>query len=460
MTSVLGSVDVDLSWAGPVDLPLRGEADVQAACGVMHVHGRRSGAPERLGVDYCALVAAELAGLGSAAVRLARARGLALTRVTTSVAEAALLSVSQYLAAASSGETPGGPGDGPPFVSAEGVRFELETLDAEVWLRFWAELGAPPAAIRDGWSSFARRFATAVCTLPQELLSITRERPLRSLVDTADRTGTSLVRVADRPLTGVLAYTVTPLPGQRPPRGPDGTAPLAGIRVLEAARRVQGPFAGHLLRMLGATVLRIEPPGGDPARGEPPLGGGVSARFQAVNHGKDVTEIDLNTPAGRREVLDLAAGADVFLHNWAPGRAAARGLDSADFAPGLVYAHASGWGSALGPHPPLGTDYVVQAHSGFAAPTLMTVVDLFGGLVSARGVVEALLGKQASGRGQLVESSLLSAAAHLNTRVRVSAARPSVPVCDDLRALAADPRFARALTRDGCVLPRSPWEFS
>ncbi|WP_370942351.1 CoA transferase [Amycolatopsis sp. cg5] len=454
---------VDLSWAGPVDLPLHGEADVQAACGVMHVHGRRRGAPTRLGFDYCTLVARELARVGALAVHLAGARGLRLTRVSTSVAEAALLSVSQYLAAASAGEEPGRPGEGPPFVSAEGVRFELETLDTEVWQSFWTELGVPDAAIRDGWPPFVRRFATAVCALPGELRARTGTLPLQSIMDTAAATGMSLVRVADRPLTDVPAFTVTQLLVQRPPAASDGTMPLAGLRVLESARRVQGPLAGHLLRLLGASVLRIEPPGGDLARGEAPLAAGVSARFHALNHGKELVEIDLNTPAGRRTVLDIAVDADVFLHNWAPDRAAARGLDFSDLArraPGLIYAHASGWGNALGPRPPVGTDYMAQAHSGFTSPTLMTVVDVFGGIVSAHGVVAGLLRRQKTGGGQLVESSLLSAAAQLNSQAQASVSAPSTPVCDDLRALAADPRFDRALSWDGCVLPRSPWRFS
>ncbi|RMI25212.1 CoA transferase, partial [Streptomyces triticirhizae] len=208
-----------------------------------------------------------------------------------------------------------------------------------------------------------------------------------------------------------------------PPAG--GPLPLAGLRVVEATNRVQGPLAGHVLRLLGAEVLRIEPPGGDPMRGLPPFSGHCSARFAALNAGKTAVEADLGTEAGRRTAAELAAGSDVFLHNWPPGRAERLGLDAADLwraRPELVYAAASGFGDAFGhATPPIGTDYLAQAHAGLAAalrpagepptPSLMTLTDVLGGVLSAHGVVAALLRRATSGRGARVDSSLLSAAA-------------------------------------------------
>lgn len=217
-------------------------------------------------------------------------------------------------------------------------------------------------------------------------------------------------------------------------------------------------MAGYLLRLLGARVLRVEPPGGDPLRGVPPMSGDTSARFHALNWAKHVVQIDLGAEDGRRELLELASAADVFVHNWAPGKAERWSLTAGDLArvnPRLVYAHASGWGDEPVPGNPLGTDFVVQAHSG-VPPTLMTVVDVFGGVVCAHGIVAALA------RGATrVESSLLSAACRLNSRSHDRCARPlTVPVCEDLAALAADSRFARALRWEGCALVASPWEFS
>ncbi|NUT99256.1 MAG: CoA transferase, partial [Saccharothrix sp.] len=426
----------------------------------MHVHGRRFGRPTRLGLDYASITAAELADLGAVAVALARTRGLALRAATTSVAQAALLAVSQYLAAAEpERHEPGGP----PFVSGDGVAFELEALDAEVWQRFWRALNVPLPAIAAGWRPFAHRFATATCPLPPDLTAATARTPIDVLENLARTTGTTLVRVSDRLIDDLPAYRLTDL-GHGPPvpAGVSGELPLSGLLVVESCRRVQGPMAGHLLRLLGATVIRVEPPGGDPARGVPPLAGDTSARFLALNHGKAAVEIDLTTIAGRLDLHDLLADADVFLHNWTPGKAAAWALRPADVArvrPGVVYAHASGWGDALGPTPPLGTDFVVQAHAG-VPPSLMTVVDVFGGLVAAHGIVAGLLRRARTGRGQAVASSLLSAASRLNARARGRCTAPlTVPVRTDLSALARDPAFAAVLHRVPCPVPGSPWEF-
>ena len=204
---------------------------------------------------------------------------------------------------------------------------------------------------------------------------------------------------------------------------PAGGLPLHGLRVVEAGRRIQGPLAGHVLRLLGAEVVRVEPAGGDPLRGMPPMVGDCSARFLALNRGKRIVEVDLRSAAGRATVRDLVDTADVFLHNWAPGKAAELGLDSGDFVarnPRLVYAYASGWGDARGPDAPPGTDFIAQAYAGLGeqlrptgqppAGSLMTLLDVLGGLVCAEGVLAALVARQRQRRGQRVETSLLSAA--------------------------------------------------
>ncbi|GAB3439391.1 hypothetical protein GCM10027436_21530 [Actinophytocola sediminis] len=461
----VSEVDYEIGWAGPVRLPLRGEGDVQAACGISHVHGRRYGRPTALAVDYASVAAGVLAAQGVLAATLAGFR-----RVSTSVAQAALLSVSQYLAAAGAGERPGGPG-GPPFSSADGVRFELETLDAESWQRFWAGIGAPVAAIRDGWRPFQQRFATATCPLPEALHRATEACDYAVLGAAARVAPVSVVPVAGEPAADVPPWRVVPLPGGRGPVACRREAhPLAGLVVVESCRRVQGPLAGQLLALLGATVIRIEPPGGDPARGVPPMAGEVSARFVALNRGKRVVELDITTAAGRRGVHELVAGADVFLHNWAPGKADALALDATRLAatrPGLVYAWASGWGDALGPRPPLGTDYLVQAHSGLAAlvgdratPSLMTLTDVLGGLVSATGVLAGLLAGARTGDGQRVDSSLLSSALLCCAAPVAARAAPTVPTRTNLAALATDPAFADALDWDTCPVVRAPWQFS
>ncbi|TPQ23714.1 CoA transferase [Streptomyces sporangiiformans] len=525
-----------VDWAGPVALPLAAEAEVQAACGIAQVHGRRYGRPTLLPFDYAAAVTGVLAVHGVLAALHSATRGVRIRQVRTSVAQGALLAMSQYLAAASGavGGTgdeptpavplPAGPPDArtaPPFTSADDVTFEIETLDAEDWHRFWRALGVPHQAISRGWRPFQYRYAAAVCPLPDELRRGVAAHPYPAIVAAAAEAGVSVVPVRGLDAADALAsgapWTITELPADghaahpaapgepTPTPTPTPRHPLGGLVVVESTRRVQGPLAGHVLALLGARVIRVEPPGGDPARGVPPLAGDCSARFLALNRDKEVVEADLHTLGGRSVLRELAAGADVFLHNWAPGKAAAWELDAEDLAavrPGLVYAWASGWGEAFGPTPPLGTDYLVQAGSGLAGltarpgepptPSLMTLLDVLGGLVCAEGVLAALLARTTTGRGRRVDTSLLSAASVLtrhgratadashawatadapHTRVTADAlhapASANVPhgpvssaaLCTDLTELIADPRFATALTRAECTLPNSPWEFS
>jgi crotonobetainyl-CoA:carnitine CoA-transferase CaiB-like acyl-CoA transferase len=389
-----------------------------------------------LGIDYASTMAGVLAAQGVLAALVGRLRGMDLRRVATSVAQAALLSVAQYLAAATADDgwtEPLRPG-GPPFTSRDGVRFEIEVLEAAGWGSFWALLDADQTAVRRGWQPFQLRYATATCPLPGELHQAASGWRFAALAAAAAAAGVSILplrNVTECSAGGAVQrppWRITAIPGTTGaaplPLAPAAARlPLAGLVVIEACRRLQGPLAGCILRLLGARVVRVEPPGGDLLRGMPPMAGDCSARFLVLNRGKDVVEIDLKSSAGRRAVLDLVAGADVFLHNWAPGKAAQLELDSRHLAavrPGLVYAYASGWGDALGDRPPLGTDFMVQAYSGLAAmvrpsdeppaPSLMTLTDILGGLVCAQGVLAGLLARIRDGLGQRVESSLLSAA--------------------------------------------------
>jgi len=526
----------EIDWAGPVGHPLPDENAVQAACGIMHVHGRAAGAPQRLGVDYASTLAGVLGTQGVLAASIARVRGARITEVRTSVAQAALLAVQQYLAVATSDDDwaeQWQPGRRPPFTSRDGVRFELETLHAEGWGRFWNGLGADRDAIAAGWWPFQQRFSTATGALPQPLHDVLRTVDYATVAAVAAHTGVSAlpVRESPAPPADVPACTFRQLStSSAPPPVRTGDEPLNGMLVVESTRRIQGPVVGHVLQRLGADVVRIEPPGGDPMRGTPPMAGDCSARFRALNDGKRVVELDLKTSAGRQAARELASEADAFVHNWAPGKAEEFGLDAETLSgdrPGLAYAWSSGWAPLAGPDQPLGTDYLVQARSGLAAanypadvppaPSLMTLTDVLGGMVCAQGVLAALLGQVRTGRGYRVDSSLFSAAGTvprprqrqvwteldrplptadghvvlprgLDTATLLAAAGtaepPAVaarvrehptafwqqrladlgstatPVCTDLRELADDPHFARALTHQPFAAPKHPWEFS
>ncbi|OLT26640.1 hypothetical protein BJF79_43315 [Actinomadura sp. CNU-125] len=227
---------------------------------------------------------------------------------------------------------------------------------------------------------------------------------------------------------------------------------------------MQGPLAGHLLGLLGAAVVRLEPPGGDPLRGVPPMSGDDSVRFLALNRGKTAVEADLKTAAGRETALRLAASADVFLQNWPPGRAARFGLAAADCPP-LVYAHAGGWADVLPEPQPMGTDYLVQAHSGVAAllsgPTLMTITDVLGAFIAAEGTVAGLLARARTGTGVHVETALIDAARLLRAVVHTPVDNaPRAPVVADLAAMATDPAYEALFETDGkAAYTRSPWTF-
>ncbi|WP_406186467.1 CoA transferase [Streptomyces sp. NBC_01006] len=429
--------DATVSWSRHRASGMTDEATVQAATGIMAVHGRRDGAPRGLAVDYAATATGVLAVQGLLAGLLAQARGGRAAGVATSADRAGLLAVSQYLAAAGADEgeaaelAPGGP----PFTSADGILFELETLDPGAWAAFWRALEAPFGAVRAGWRPFQFRYATACAPFPTALHGTTRTHTWRRIEAAAAASGAEVCRLrtlAERAAEhdGAAPWTLAPYGfGHRPrathrnPVAPAPARPLAGLTVLEAGRRIQAPLAAHLLGLLGADVVRIEPPGGDPLRGMPPACSGISARWLALNRGKRAVEVDIKSAADRRRLRQLAADADVFLHNWAPGKAAALGLDSVHLAavnPALVYTYTGGWAGRI-PGAPMGTDFMVQARTGVGeaarpqdeapAPSLMTLLDVLGGLLGAEAVLAGLLLRERSGgEGVRVDSSLLGAA--------------------------------------------------
>ncbi|GAA2623618.1 MULTISPECIES: CoA transferase [Streptomyces] len=441
-----------VTWADPAS-GLADEATVQAATGIMAVHGRRDGSPRGLAVDYAATATGVLAVQGLLAALVGQARGGSARAVTTGADRAGLLAVSQYLAAAGADEgeaaelAPGGP----PFTSADGVLFELETLDPGAWAAFWKALEAPAEALRAGWRPFQFRYATACAPFPAALHLTARSHTWERIRRAAAAYGTEVCAL--RPLAeraaeheGAAPWSLAPTAtgrltarSHRLPGAAHSGGPLAGLTVLEAGRRIQAPLAAHLLGLLGADVIRIEPPGGDPLRGMPPACSGISARWLALNRGKRAVEIDIKREADRRRLRELAAGADVFLHNWAPGKAAELGLDSEDLArvnPALVYAYTSGWADRIG-DAPMGTDFMVQARTGVGeavrpegetpAPSLMTLLDVLGGLIGAEAVLAGLLLRERTGHGVRVDSSLLGAADTLTAPALRRAARGENP---------------------------------
>jgi crotonobetainyl-CoA:carnitine CoA-transferase CaiB-like acyl-CoA transferase len=203
-------------------------------------------------------------------------------------------------------------------------------------------------------------------------------------------------------------------------------APLAGIRVVELARILAGPWAGQVLADLGADVVKVESPAGDDTRQwGPPFvtyadGGRDAAYFHACNRGKRSVIADLETAAGRDLARQLCAGADVVIENFKVGGLARFGLDYPTLAainPGLVYCSVTGFGQD-GPYAARpGYDFIVQAMGGImdltgepgGAPQKPGVAyaDLFTGLYGVIAIQAALLQRQRTGCGTHIDVALL-----------------------------------------------------
>ena len=202
----------------------------------------------------------------------------------------------------------------------------------------------------------------------------------------------------------------------------EGSAPgaLEGVRVLEFASYVSGPFAGMLLADLGAEVIKIEnPDGGDPFRdwGRRDYNG----TFGSMNRNKRSVTLNLKAPGDREAARRLARGADVIIENFRSGvmEALELGYDAlAAQNPGLIYCSITGFGGE-GPYEDRpGYDTVGQAMSGLLGvltdrkapqPMGVSLSDHLAGTFAAYGVLAALQARQRTGRGQRVETSLLQA---------------------------------------------------
>ena len=204
------------------------------------------------------------------------------------------------------------------------------------------------------------------------------------------------------------------------------SAPLQGIRVVELARILAGPWAGQVLADLGADVIKVESPEGDDTRrwGPPfvanPDGSRDAGYFHACNRGKRSVVADFTTPEGQAQVRALVAEADVLIENFKVGGLAKYGLDYASLAainPRLVYCSITGFGQD-GPyaHRP-GYDFIIQGMAGImdltgeadGAPQKSGVAfaDIFTGLYSVIAIQAALHARATTGRGQHIDMALL-----------------------------------------------------
>lgn len=209
-------------------------------------------------------------------------------------------------------------------------------------------------------------------------------------------------------------------------------APLAGIRVIELARVLAGPWAGQMLADLGADVIKVEnPDGGDDTRhwGPPFITGKNgenlgAAYFHGTNRGKRSVVADLRTEDGRDFVRQLADSADILIENFKTGGLAKYGLDFATLRnsnPKLVYCSITGFGQTGPLATVAGYDFIIQGISGFMSITGeadgqpmkagTAIADLFTGVYAVTAIQAALIHALKSGEGQHIDMSLLDSQA-------------------------------------------------
>ena len=204
------------------------------------------------------------------------------------------------------------------------------------------------------------------------------------------------------------------------PTGPE--LPLTGVRVLDLGSYISGPCAAVLLAEMGADVVKVEPPQGDPFRAWE--SGGLNATFVAFNRGKRSVVLDLKSDEGRARLLDLVRSADVVVENFRPGVMERLGIGweaLRDLRPELIHCSITGFGSG-GPYAAMPAyDGVALGYSGLAGllldpedPRLRgpALADAITGHSAAFAVLAALHQRHRTGRGEHLEVSMLGALVH------------------------------------------------
>lgn len=209
------------------------------------------------------------------------------------------------------------------------------------------------------------------------------------------------------------------------------STPLSGVKVIELARILAGPWAGQTLADLGADVLKVEAPEGDDTRrwGPPFIerdGERSAAYFHATNRGKRSVTCDFRTPDGQQTVRRLVADADVVIENFKVGGLAKYGLDYDSLRkvnPRLIYCSITGFGQD-GPYAHrAGYDFIIQGMAGLMSVTGepdgqpqkvgVAVTDIFTGIYAATAILAALHQRHQTGEGQHIDMALMDVAASI-----------------------------------------------
>jgi crotonobetainyl-CoA:carnitine CoA-transferase CaiB-like acyl-CoA transferase len=246
------------------------------------------------------------------------------------------------------------------------------------------------------------------------------------------------------------------------------SGPLAGVRVVEITMFQQGPVGGARLGDLGADVIKVEPKEGDPARGFMRLIGatvglkGDNYYFESNNRNKRSIALDLKSAKGKQIFLKLIDTADVFLTNMSIDAPAKIGLGPDDLMKRnsrLIYAHSSGWGRKGPDAGDLSFDYTGIARSGLMmcagekgsppSQLLPGMADEIGGLMLGWAVTAALYAREKTGKGQLVDTSLMGSIIALAGLILDAPAMLGQEYPRDSRADAGNPLYNHYRCRDG-----------
>jgi len=206
------------------------------------------------------------------------------------------------------------------------------------------------------------------------------------------------------------------------------STPLAGLKVVELARILAGPWAGQTLSDLGADVIKVESPEGDDTRKwGPPFverdGDKTASYFHSCNRGKSSITVDFRTNEGQEKIRDLVKDADILIENFKVGGLAKYGLDYDSLSainPRLIYCSITGFGQT-GPYAHrAGYDYIIQGMSGLMSITGdpdgmpqrvgVAVTDIFTGVYATTAILSAVHMRHMTGQGQHIDMSLLDCA--------------------------------------------------
>ena len=201
---------------------------------------------------------------------------------------------------------------------------------------------------------------------------------------------------------------------------PTSKLPLEGVVVIDLGQVYQGPYAGFLMAQAGATVIKVEPPNGEPVRHRARISKGNAVPFAMLNANKRNISLNLKSPEGMKVLKKLAAKADVLIENYAPGVLDRLGVGYSVLSainPRLVYGSATGYGLSGPDRDNLAMDLTVQAVSGIMSVTGFAdgppvkagpaITDFISGVHLYAGILTALYDREKSGRGRLVEIAMV-----------------------------------------------------